>query len=48
MKPELSITPEREQVELDKRRLFTPKQRRDIFLKFRGRCALCGVKILGE
>lgn len=48
MKPDLSIIPEREQVELDKRRLFTARQKRDIFLKFRQKCALCGVKIHGE
>lgn len=47
MKPDLSITPEREEVDLDPKRCFSPRQKRDIFLKANGRCDLCGAKVTG-
>ena len=48
MRPDLSTVKPREAVALDPKRLFSPRQKRDIFAKARGHCDLCGVRITGR
>lgn len=47
MRPYESLVADREIPENDKRRLFTKKQRAEIFRKAGGKCELCGEKVLG-
>lgn len=47
MMPELTIIPERPAIELDPRRIFTPRQKAQLFLRAKGKCELCLQKIRG-
>ena len=48
MKPLVSLLKPREEVKLDPRRLFTPRQRAQIFENAKGKCELCGTKVRGK
>jgi len=48
VKPEFSIIPEKERVTLDPQRCFRPRQKAKLFVRSKGRCEICGVKITGK